>query len=156
MSLGLFCRCWSPAGWKKSPGCCPPARRSQTVGTRWLMNLTPTYLATHQSGKCHELITPCSPNTIRLLTMPSKGGGHSPWGTSLLCFPLCLASKATSSVSSNSVSEFLFGIHVQRQPKFWPHGLGHSPWATFIYLFILFLLSRATPMAYGSSQSRGQ
>ena len=63
---------------------------------------------------------PCSSNSIRLLTTPSKGGcGHSLWGTSLLCFPLCLAIKATFSVSSNSVSAFLFSIGVQRQLIFW-------------------------------------
>ena len=36
-------------------------------------------------------------------------------------FPLCLAITAVFSVSSNSVSAFLFGIDVQREPMFLQH-----------------------------------
>ena len=57
---------------------------------------------------CHELITPCS----------KVGVGYDTWGTRLLCSPHCLIIKVTFFVSSNSVSAFLFGVTVQRQPRF--------------------------------------
>ena len=50
----------------------------------------------------------------------------------MLCSPLCLAMKATFSVSSISVSAYLFGTSAQRQPRFQQHSgfiLGsHSRW----------------------------
>ena len=83
-----------------------------------------TSLPTNQEN-VHELITPCSSNTVRLLTNPSKGGGHNPWGTSLLC-PLFAWQLTTFSVSSSSVSEFPFGLSGQRQPTFWQQYCGKS------------------------------
>ena len=66
---------------------------------------------------------PCSSDTLRPLTAPSKGGEG--WGATVLealafcvCSPLCLAIAMTFSVSSNSVSTCLFGIGVQRQSRF--------------------------------------
>ena len=55
------------------------------------------------------------------LPMP-QGGGHSSWGASLLCSPLCLAkNKATLSFSSKTLSPYLISAPVYRQPRFWHH-----------------------------------
>ena len=65
----------------------------------------------------HELTMACFSNT--LTPHYPLQGGPSPWDTRLLCSPLCLAMKATFSVSSNSVSAFLFGIMYRGSRIFW-------------------------------------
>ena len=115
MSLELFCRCWSPHQWPyQSTVCYPQACRPQTSWNQKVCDTDSNYLTTHQSGKYPRaghtpLLKHCKTPHNPLQ------GGLSPWGTNLLCSPLCLEIKATFSVSFNSVSTFLFGIGLQRQ-----------------------------------------
>ena len=56
---------------------------------------------------------------IKSSPIPEGGGGHSPWGASLLCLPLCQAEKSSHlSLPPKSVSDFLFGIGAQRSRDF--------------------------------------
>ena len=91
MSLELFCRCWSPH-WVEEVNCMLPTGmrhvdpRPGTGGGGpkgwwcWLLIILPPTI----QENVQELITPCSLNTLRLLTTPLQGG-LSPWDTSLLC-----------------------------------------------------------------------
>ena len=89
---------------------------SRPVGTRKLIMLTSNYLTTNQSGKGpgaevdHTLLLEHG----RVLITPSRSGEPSPEALAC-CVPSCLPSKATFSVSFNSVSMFLLSICVQRQ-----------------------------------------
>ena len=93
MSLKLFGRCWSPHWWKNQLYAAHkhvnPDWWESEGGWCWLpVSLPPT-----NQENVHELIMPCPSNTIRLLTPPSKGGGHSPWGLAfvpLFAWPLKL------------------------------------------------------------------
>jgi len=104
-SLELSYRCWSPTGWKKLIVSCQQHRDPRWVGTRraqWphrppVRKMSPSWPR---------------PAPWHCKTPHSSPGGHSPWGTSLLCplfawpFKLLFPSPPT-----------LFGIGAQRQPR---------------------------------------
>lgn len=75
--------------------CCSKAHKPQISWTQKADNAD-SQLPHHANWEnVHELIT-CFPNILRFLTSPSKRG-RSPWGTRLMCSPLCLAIKTTFS-----------------------------------------------------------
>ena len=130
MSLELFCRCRSPHQMEEVPMCCPQACRSQTGWNRKVDD-------TDSQSSPHTPIRKMSRSWSRAL-LPEHykpphyplQGEHSPRGAILL-FPSMPDNSSYFSLSSNSVSVFLFGISVQRQARFQQQGEGKEfcPWS---------------------------